>query len=119
MKSCKNQQTGFSLLEVLVALVIFSISLLGFATAILEAFKANQMARFNTLAGLQLDNINERMAACALKKKSNVSCASQQIEAWKQENIQLLPDAHSQAIIQGDGYRFTIQWRDKTMSYPN
>ena len=54
---------GFSLIEVLAALAIFSIGLLGLAGLQLNAMKSNQDAYINTVASLQAMDAGERLRA--------------------------------------------------------
>lgn len=59
----QGQQQGFSLLEALVTLVIFSIGLLGLASLQITALKINHDAQLRSTAVLLANDISERMRA--------------------------------------------------------
>ena len=90
MKLFANQQ-GFSLLELLIALIILSIGLLAFAKAQVTALRDNQAAHFYSIANTQALSIAERLRAC--EKQS--TCIAQAKSEWQNENKLLLPAATS------------------------
>jgi type IV pilus assembly protein PilV len=59
----KNHQSGFTLLEVLIALLILSIGLLGLAALQTTGLRSNQMASMRTLATQTAYDITDRMRA--------------------------------------------------------
>lgn len=60
----KTKSIGFSLLEVLIALIILSIALLGLVKAQAIAQHENQTAYWQSMANMQLNNLAEHMLAC-------------------------------------------------------
>jgi type IV pilus assembly protein PilV len=58
-----NKQGGFTLLEVLIALLVLSIGLLGLAALQTVGLRSNQMASMRTLATQYTYNITDRMRA--------------------------------------------------------
>lgn len=106
-------QAGFSLLEVLIAVVILSIGLLGFAQAEVIALRHNQAAYLQSLAEIQNANLAESLRACGV---SNDDCITQQISNSQAENAILLPAAHSSVNINGQDYFLFIQWQPLAIS---
>lgn len=104
-------QAGSTLLEVLIALVILSIGLLGFANATLIALRTNQSAYFQSFARVQLDAMTERLRACQQPEVTSPACFNLEVSAWTKENAAMLPAAKSFASSQGAGYQFKIFWR--------
>ena len=58
-----NNQAGFTLMEVLIALLILSIGLLGLASLQTNGLRSNQMASMRTNATLLANDIADRMRA--------------------------------------------------------
>lgn len=107
-------QSGFSLLEVLVALVVLSIGLLGFAQAEIIALHHIQTAYWQSIAQLQMNALTERLRACHVL--TDASCMSREITAWKTENGALLPAAHSEVTVSGSQYVLTLHWQTLPLS---
>ncbi|QGT77490.1 type IV pilus modification protein PilV [Guyparkeria halophila] len=63
MKSFKSHSSGFSLIEVLVALVVLSIGLLGVAALHLTALKNNASSQVRTQMTLAAYDLSDRMRA--------------------------------------------------------
>jgi prepilin-type N-terminal cleavage/methylation domain-containing protein len=105
----KNNK-GFSLLEVLIAIILLSIGLLGFARATLIALHHNQAAYLQTLADIQINSLAENLRACGVK---NTACTSKAIIDWKTQNAKLFPQAQSivQAKTKTEDYLITLKWR--------
>ena len=72
---------GFSLLEILIALAILSVCLLGIAGLENAAFKRTYDAYLRSLATTQINNMVERVRAGAAQECNN----------WVEENKALLP----------------------------
>lgn len=103
-----HSNSGFTLLEVLIAVIILSIGLLGFARAEIIALHNNQTAYLQSLAELQTNSLAERLRICGAK---NTSCLTQQITTWKNENNKLFPHAQSNVIVNNSDYVITITWQ--------
>ena len=58
-----NKQTGFTLLEVLISVLIFSMGLLGLASLQVTGQRSNQSAYFRSQAMLQAYDMSDRMRA--------------------------------------------------------
>jgi prepilin-type N-terminal cleavage/methylation domain-containing protein len=73
---------GFSFLEVLVALIILTIALLGITIIANRSLALNCSSYFYSIADLQIMNFNERV---------EVRVANNEFADWNQENAMLLP----------------------------
>jgi type IV pilus assembly protein PilV len=102
------------LLEVLIAMLILSIGLLGFARAEIMALHHNEAAYLQSLAVAQLNSLAERLRAC--NPLHNSACAAQQIASWKNENKHIFPQAKNTIRNNGSAYTFTLQWRTPTVN---
>lgn len=104
----KCYQAGFSLLEVLIALLILSISLLAFAQAELTALRGVQNAYFINVATLQNESLVERLRICEDQK----TCIKQEIKQWQTEVSKILPQGKTKIDINGSQYQIEIRWHD-------
>lgn len=132
MKTSKQQNSGFSLIEVLVSVVVLSVGLLGLAGLQTNVIKFNHSAYLRSIAIYQTENIIDRMRSNKkgveanayivgiAKKESNIksNCnpcsateiAEQDILTWNQSNNQLLPNGQGTIQTNGDLYIVTIMW---------
>lgn len=100
---------GFTLLEVLIALLILSIGLLGFARAQLISLRHNETAYQQSTADIQNSSLAERIRAC--DANYSPACVGQQINTWQSENKTLLPQTKSDVVWNGDRYTITLKWQ--------
>lgn len=112
MKLFASQQ-GFSLLELLTALIILSIGLLAFAKSQVTALRDNQTAHFYSLANTQTLSLVERLRAC--EKQS--TCIAQAKSDWQNENQLLLPAATSTVNDCTAICEITIAWQTVDHNY--
>ncbi len=96
---------GFTLLEVLISLLLFSLILLGFEDMQIVALKNARAANYFYLATEQMHNITER-----LKLLSNQHGLHQQIIQWNNENQQVLPAGRGLSVGQYPHYTLTLYW---------
>ncbi len=108
-----NRQHGFTLLEVLIAIVIFSIGLLGIASLQLAGLRYTHTSQLRATAAMQAENIADRMRANlagvaddeynvtgsipASSETCDTECTSAEIAEhdlynWNLHNGALLPD---------------------------
>ena len=130
IRSSKNIH-GFTLLEVMIALVIFSVGLLGLAGLQSRGLQSNTVAQFRTLAVIEAydmadriranpvgiangnyDNLNNS-APVAGADCLNAACTPQQIAdldyfEWINQLQQLLPSGHGTVTGNGAGSQFTV-----------
>lgn len=132
---------GFSLVEVLVALLVLSIGLLGLAALQTTGLKFNQQSYQRTQATLQAYDILDRIRANPLGKTSGkydsvpsgyrppsppttcmtTGCDSNQmadydIDQWNLANSQLLTDGAGAISTVGSVRTITIQWKENDIS---
>ncbi len=104
-----NNNTGFTLLEILIAMLILSIGLLGFARAQIIGLRHNESAYLQTIATIQNNALAERFYICNLIHAS--TCKAKQIDIWKTENKALLPQAESSVRQYSDHYTIILKWQ--------
>lgn len=102
-----NHQQGFSLIEVMVAMAIISISLLGFFQAQLMALHASEEAYLMSLADLHNQKLAEEFIIC----ESQSLCLQQALNLWKKEIQQSFPKGMGQiSKLNLSTYQSQIQW---------
>ncbi len=90
-------RNGFSLIEVLIALSILSIGLLGIAVLQTVALKRNYAAFMHSVAVTQIASMFNRL---------QVDSSKQGIALWNQDNAQLLPQGKGSC----NSYAISISW---------
>ncbi len=133
MQTANNitKQHGFTLVEVMVALVIFTISLLGLAGLQAAALRDNHLANQNTIATQLAEDMAERIRANpagvssgdynAISAKPGAqdcygsSCTSSQIAQmdayqWFTAIQNLLPSGTGTVTANGDQFVITVMW---------
>lgn len=110
----KNRQSGSSMLEVLIAIVIFSLGLLGLAGLQVTALKSNQSALSRSVAVGQAYEIMDRMRANAqLAKDGSYDIAlgatpsgsgrpAEDLEGWTNQLAAMLPGGVGQVCRRSD-----------------
>lgn len=124
-----RRNAGFSLLEVLIAVIVLSIGLLGLAGLQLSASKNNQEAFYRTQATLLANDIVDRMRAnreaalngdydIALGADANGNTlAAQDLAAWKNRLEATLPDGDgSTSLGAGDTMTIIVQWTERAIA---
>ncbi len=128
----KTKQSGFTLLEVMVAVFVLSVGLLGLAHLQITALKANQSADLRTQASLYASDILNRMRANRLASQNGAyiiaptddtpssigNVASQDLTDWRTNLSEALPGGtggvNCPAFNNLNEFvcTVTIQWRD-------
>jgi type IV pilus assembly protein PilV len=125
----KNPQTGFTLLEVLIALLVLSFGLLGLAALQAYSVKANQSANFRSqataLANMMLDNMRANRANIGSYYADNyeeILCtdapdtstvATRDLDTWRSEINCVLPLGRGAvARISDNEMAVCIRWND-------
>jgi hypothetical protein len=100
------QQTllGFTFMEVLMTLCLFSILFFVIGKSELVVFNAHQNAYFETLATVQLQNISE-LTFWRIANFSNF------YREWNRENQFILPGGRGEMILKGSMTVFRLYWR--------
>jgi len=106
-----GSQQGTSLLEVLIALALLSLGLLGFAEAELTALRQDQIAFGQSVSAVQVGNMADQLRACNDEQQRAASCLHTAIADWQQQNSLLLPRANSSVSAQGGDYILKINWQ--------
>lgn len=102
-----SHQQGFSLIEVMVATAILSLSLLGFAQAQLMALHASEQAYLINLADLTNVELAENFTIC----ESQPGCLQQALILWKKEIQESFPKGMGQiSQLNLSNYQSKIQW---------
>ncbi len=133
-----SSTSGFSLVEVLVALIILMIGLLGLAALQITGLKFNNQSYQRTQATIQSYSIIDRIRAnrdatgtinvkydlvgagstpgstdCAASVCSPDDMADYDIRTWNQANANLLPQGLGTITKNGVNYTITITWDEK------
>ena len=110
--SGKGQSGGFTLTEVLVALLVLSIGLLGLAGLQLHALQYAHSSYQRTLVNMQALDMAERMWTHLAEPLS-------ELEEWRDSNRLSLPNWKGVVTAMPDqpgAYRLTISWSDRRFS---
>jgi len=129
-----KSQSGFSLVEVLIALIIMSVGMLGIAGLYVQSMQAGRTSLFRhhavTLAGDVADRIraNPRAGAAYTSGGTNNNCvatgtdcdeaqmADNDIFLWNQQAGETLPGGQVQIIFDNSTvpptYTITVQWNE-------
>jgi len=131
----KLHQKGSSLIEVMVALTILAVGLLGMAQLQNRSSQDNQTAYYYSQAVFLAEDLAERMRSNptvhsdyeialddTLSTVSTTQCetgnctasqlASWDLKRWKDDLAELLPQGDGSVTSVGDGYAFVVQFDD-------
>ena len=121
-------QSGFSLLEVLITLLITAIGLMGFAAMMLNSMKTNRIAMQRSVATAYAYDIIDCMRAnrqdvVAGNYKvdfdgtlSGTSVATKDVTAWKTELSENLPGGKGKISFTGNTVKVEIKWTETVNS---
>jgi prepilin-type N-terminal cleavage/methylation domain-containing protein len=111
-----NYQQGFTLIEVMVAVVILSVSLLGFAQAQLNALHASEQANLINLADLKNQELAESFMICG----SQPFCLRQVLILWRKETQEIFPKGIGLVTkLNFSTYQSKIQWLFSFSRFPS
>lgn len=133
-----RQETGFSLVEVLVALFVLSLGLLGLATLQTMGLKFNQQSYQRTQAVLQAYDIIDRMRAntssissyvtpspgylpsitsgqCLTSDCTPAQLAAYDVNNWNTSNARLLAEGKGSISNSGSRWTVTITWKENDL----
>ncbi len=102
---------GFTLIEVLVALLVLSVGLLGLAGLQVRALQYTQASYQRTLVNIQALDMVERMW-------TNLADPLVELAAWQQLNRGSLPEWQGMATAvagQAGAYEITISWNERRL----
>ncbi len=143
MNTTHKAQSGFTLIEAMVSLVVLSVGMIGIAALYAQGLGASRTATFRTqainLVGDMADRIRaNRLAqaayaggaannACDPQNGGGVNCTPQQMAAhdlfvWDQQVTQLLPNGQWQIQfnpgVLPPSYQITISWDEVGQALP-
>lgn len=122
----RNCNAGFSLIEVLVALFVLALGVLGAAALQMNSLKYNQTASIRTQATFLAYDIVDRMRAnrkaaqngdyqyalSATVKPTGNTVAQTDLNAWLTAIEQQLPEGDGGITQTGQVFRITVQWNE-------
>lgn len=133
MKTMKHTQAGFTLLEILVAMLVLSIGLLGLAGLMTTSMRDNLSAAHRTQATWLAYDMIDRMranrasafaggyntaigapATCTTSPSTAGALSAQDIASWKNQLACALPSGDGSVVVDGATHSVTlvIQWND-------
>ncbi|MDG4596186.1 MAG: type IV pilus modification protein PilV [Candidatus Contendobacter sp.] len=128
----RRRQSGFSLIEVLITVLIIAIGLMGFAAMMLNSMKNNRLAMQRSMATAHAYDIIDCMRvnrAAALGGNYTVTfggslssgtVAGNDVTAWKTQLSTLLPEGKGQISLPGNNVvRVEIQWQESANAGDN
>ncbi|MDR5907155.1 type IV pilus modification protein PilV [Franzmannia qiaohouensis] len=115
-----SPQSGFTLIEALIALLVLSIGMLGVAAMQLKALQGAHAAYQRSIASLAAQDAQERLWAVMAKDPNNLICPSwgeaQNIDgaSWHAQWVEFLPGLNSSPVSESVGCQFDISvgWSD-------
>jgi type IV pilus assembly protein PilV len=121
----KKNASGYSLIEVLVALFVLALGVLGAAALQMNSLKFNQTASMRTQATFLAYEMTDRMRAnrtvarnggyvqaMSAAKPTGTSVAQQDIAAWMTGIEDQLPGGDGSIAQNGDLFTVTVQWSE-------
>ncbi len=133
-----RRQGGFSIVEVLVALIVLAVGMLGIASLYVDSLRAGRAALLRTQAVFLATDMADRIRAnptagaayglggadngCAAGVADSVNCtpaemAAQDIFIWQDQIAELLPQGAAGTIVHNPGtlpdtYTISVTWPD-------
>lgn len=114
-KVYKHPQSGFTLLEALIAVLVLSFGLLGVAAMQLKSMQSSHLSYGRSVATVAAQDAVERLWIELGSSPPTCPEPSTVIDAWHNEWVQKLPSlikANSIVRLAGCDYRVTIGWGD-------
>jgi type IV pilus assembly protein PilV len=128
------RQQGLSLIEVMIALAVFSFGLLALAALMASGLKYNTSALHRSYATSQAYDMADRMRANrkglgfyiplsdsvdpeCFGTETETSCTSEEMAQydawqWNRDNLRLLPEGTGTVSLESSIYTITISWND-------
>lgn len=130
-------QAGFTLLEILVAIVVISIGLLGLAGLQASSLTNNQIAHYRSIATQQANDMGDRMRAnlqgvangnydnltatipadpdCVTNVCNAAQMATADHSQWNNNNLRMLPGGGGTVVAGANGiFTITISWSERS-----
>jgi type IV pilus assembly protein PilV len=127
-----KNQSGFTLLEVMVAIVVLSLGLLGLAGLQAATLRNNQIAYYRAIAIQQTYDMADRIRAnqaglatyalgvgvdngCIGSACNAVAMAQTDIFQWNNNNARMLPAGGGTVVgVAGGSFDITVTWNENT-----
>lgn len=129
-KSKLSQQKGFTLLEAMVAMVVFSVGLLGLGALQMAGMTNNQSSLYQSIAAHLAYDMSERIRSNTAGKDSNfydqltgvpnvtlcnANCSGKQIAdtdhfRWGSDIRNMLPGGNGTVLGDGTEFTITVMW---------
>lgn len=103
----RKKSFGFSLLEALISIIIFSMALLGLNAMDIFTMREQLNSYYTSLAIQQIQNIEERLST--LGKQAGLN---DQVKLWNLQNEVLLPSGKGEVLGQYPRYFISLFWGD-------
>jgi len=113
-----SQQVGLTLIEVLLALVLVSFGMLGFAKAYSTSLLSLHDTDLQNRAMILVLDMAERIHANTSKSCNSNQCRMSaklgiEEQLWKKQVAFMLPGADATLIQQNENYKIEIRWRTR------
>lgn len=100
---------GLSLIEVLIALLVLSVGLLGLSGLYLSSLKLSHDSQFRSLATIKAEDISEQIRA--------FGAPGAYLVEWQAELGALLPAGGGDVLDLGDRYEIRVWWQDRSSRF--
>lgn len=100
------KNNGFSLIEVLIAMTLISVSLLGLLTMAVKFMRLHQESYYTALAQQQVDNLFEML-------RDKVSSQDNSMSAWNDANEKLLPNGQGKLEHNNQNDTVILTWASR------
>lgn len=105
----EQKQKGLSLIEVLIALLVLSIGLLGLAALYLTSLKLSHDSQFRSLASIKAEDLSEHIRVAG--------APGAYLAEWQAELAVLLPAGGGDVLDLGDRYELRVWWQDRSSRF--
>lgn len=122
MKKIKTNQSGFTLLEIMISVFVLAVGLLGLASLQMTSLKNNHSAQYRTSATVTAYDILDRMRvnqtadysiALAAPLPAGSTRSGLDLIDWKTTLLNELPAGDGSIVINADGIvTVLVQWDD-------
>lgn len=102
----QRNMAGFTLLEIMIALFILSVGLLGMARMETLSLRYQKDDLFRTIASLQINNLLEEVQV-----NSKERYQAERVALWRTTTTQLLPRGEGEIQTNGQRQTINIRWR--------
>ena len=127
VETARPRCKGFTLLEAMIALIIFSVALLGLARMYTQMMSMSHSAYFRTLATIQANDLEERMRAnpnatlngdyalAACPAAGGASMAANDLQEWCTNTAILFGGSLTTASVTevDDDYQIRLRWNER------